>query len=190
MVPLSWTTRWRVATPRRRDVGRRQTRRFDDGQAPLRGSETNHVCELLDCCFLECPDCRVLWVAASNAVGSSNRELQLPEAPSSGGPAITQEGRPGDGRRRVLIVGSRFPEQRQSAAEEMLGLVEVVRAAAQFQIGDARRTADAVWLDMMKFQKAAFRAATLRADERALAAVSRPHRSSDCRRNVARPPDS
>ena len=88
------------------------------------------------------------------------------------------------------IVGSRFPEQRQSAAEEMLGLVEVVRAAAQFQIGDARRTADAVWLDMMKFQKAAFRAATLRADERAPAAVSRPHRSSDCRRKVARPPDS
>lgn len=81
----------------------------------------------------------------------------------------------------------RFTEQRQSTAEVVLGLVQIVRAAAQFEILDSRRTASSVGPDVVKLKKASFRAAALGADERAPAAVPFPYCSPDERWNVSRP---
>ena len=67
--------------------------------------------------------------------------------------------------------------------------MEVVRATAQFQVVNVRRTAGRMRLDVMKFEKAAFPASTLRAHERAPASVSLPHGSPNCRWDVSRRSD-
>ena len=55
--------------------------------------------------------------------------------------------------------------------------MEIVRAAAKFEIFANRRTADRVRLDVMKLEKAPFCASAVGADERASAAVTFPYRS-------------
>ena len=64
--------------------------------------------------------------------------------------------------------------------------MEIVRAAAQFEVLDGRCTANGVGPNVVKLEKAPFSAAALGADEGALGAVTPPHRSPDGRRNVAR----
>ena len=68
----------------------------------------------------------------------------------------------------------------------MIGLVDVVRAAAQLDVVDRGCTFCGERPHMMKFESAGFRASPLRAVKRAASAVSLPHRSRDRRWNVTR----
>ena len=65
--------------------------------------------------------------------------------------------------------------------------MEIVRAAAQFEVLDDRGTANGVGPNVVKLEKAPFSAAALGTDERASAAVSPPNGSPDGRWNVSRP---
>ena len=87
-----------------------------------------------------------------------------------------------------MVLGSRFTEQRHSTAEVMLGLVQIVRAAALLKILDSRRTASSVGPDVVKLKKASFRAAALGADRRAPAAVPFPYCSPDVPLECVAPP--
>ena len=85
---------------------------------------------------------------------------------------------------RVRPPGALFPHDVRP--EEQARLIRIVRAAAQLDVLDCRRSADGIGLYVVELQERALSAASFGPDERAAAAVTSPHGAPHRCRDVAR----
>ena len=93
--------------------------------------------------------------------------------------------------RSARVLAGRFPHDRRSARSprtiEQLGLVEIVRAAADRDVVDGGRPADTVRIDVVELEEAALRAAVAAVDdEGASTSVALPGGTAHLGRDVPR----